>query len=34
MEKPEDPADDAEDPRDGPEALMDIGETLDGLEKH
>ena len=30
----EDPADDAKDPRDGPEALMDVGETLDGLEKH
>ena len=25
---------DIEDPEDGPEALMDVGEALDGLEKH
>ena len=27
-------ADDVEDPRDGVEALMNVGETLDVLEKH
>ena len=30
----EDLADDVEDPRDGPEALVDDGEALNGLEKH
>ena len=30
----EDPANDAEDLRDGPEALVDDGEALNGLEKH
>ena len=30
----EDPVDNAEDPEDGVEALVDDGESLDGLEKH
>ena len=30
----EDPVDDVEDPGDGVKALVDDGETLDGLEKH
>ena len=30
----EDSANDAEDPRDGPEALVDDEESLNGLEKH
>ena len=32
MEKPEDPDDDAEDPRDGLEALVDDGEAHEDLE--
>ena len=31
---PQDPTDGVEDPRDGPEALVDDGEALNGLEKH
>ena len=34
IEDVEDSADGAEDPEYGPKALMDVGETLDGLEKH
>ena len=34
IEDVKDPADDAEDPEDGLEALVDVGEILEGLEKH
>ena len=34
VEDVEDHANDAEDPRDGPEALLDDGEALNGLDKH